>query len=82
VSAQGDQEELSSAETAEELGMKDATLAGWRRRGIGPAFERRSRTIVYRRSDIEAWRQKQLVPEGRKPKQPFWPRESWWRNNA
>jgi hypothetical protein len=77
-----DDYELSDAQAAEELGLKRATLAGWRRRGIGPSYERRNRSIFYRKADIEAWRQKQLVPEGRKPKQPFWPRESWWKGNA
>lgn len=38
------------------IGAEPKTLANWRCQGIGPAFIRVGRKIVYDPADIEAWK--------------------------
>lgn len=45
---------LTSAETAELLGITTGTLAAWRHRGTSPTYTKVGhRTVVYRRKDVE-----------------------------
>jgi hypothetical protein len=46
---------LKPSETAAYLRVSERTLEGWRRRGVGPVFQRYGRAVLYRRSAIEAW---------------------------
>ena len=51
----GPGELLQLAQVAEEYGFSEATLYGWRHRGIGPKSTRLGRRVYYRRRDIEGW---------------------------
>lgn len=45
---------LTSAETAELLGISTGTLAAWRHRGTSPTYTRTGhRTVRYKKSDVE-----------------------------
>jgi len=47
---------LRTEDLESELGISRETLRTWRRRGIGPRWQRVGpRIIGYRRSDVEAW---------------------------
>jgi len=49
------------------IGDRDK-LAQWRHKGIGPAFYRLGRKIVYRGSDLNAWAEANKVePGGQEP---------------
>ena len=37
------------------LGIHLSTLAGWRSRGIGPAFRKVGKAVMYRRDDVRDW---------------------------
>jgi hypothetical protein len=47
---------ISSAETAEDLDVEEATLAHWRSTGRGPDFWKWGRTVKYSRSVNAAWK--------------------------
>lgn len=47
---------LTTDEVAEELRSNVSTLAYWRGQGIGPAWAKIGRRVVYRRADIEAFK--------------------------
>lgn len=46
---------LTTAATAEVLGIAPQTLRMWRHRGQGPLAIKYGRKVMYRREDIEAW---------------------------
>lgn len=47
---------LRTEDLERELGISRETIRGWRRRGIGPAWQRVGpRIIGYRRADVDAW---------------------------
>ena len=47
---------LRTEDLERELGISRETLRTWRRRGIGPRWQRVGpRIIGYRRSDVDAW---------------------------
>jgi hypothetical protein len=62
---------LSTEQLSAEIGVPAETLRDWRKDGKGPKYIRgESRgakaTILYRRKDVEAWEEEQLVdPAGR-----------------
>lgn len=55
---------LSTKEAAKFLGLKEATLRGWRCAGIGPAFYTISaRRIMYDEADLRAFKsERRCVP--------------------
>lgn len=57
---------LSTAATAEMLGVAQNTLRAWRAQGVGPAPVRRpsGRTLGYRPADIDAWLDAQVKGGG------------------
>jgi predicted DNA-binding transcriptional regulator AlpA len=48
---------LTTAESADILGMSERTLEGWRVRGGGPAYRRFGRSVRYTMADLLAWAQ-------------------------
>lgn len=47
---------LTSAETAELLGITTSTLAAWRHRGTSPTYTKVGhRTVTYKRADVDAF---------------------------
>ena len=54
---------LGIPEVAGEYGIPEATLYGWRHRGVGPSSVRLGRRVKYRRGDIEQWICDQEVAE-------------------
>lgn len=46
---------LRAADIEREKNIKAKTLETWRRAGTGPAWFRLGRTVVYRRSVVDAW---------------------------
>ena len=46
---------LDEKAVSREYGIPLATLRGWRFRGLPPRFMKLSRSVRYRRADIEAW---------------------------
>lgn len=44
---------LSTPEAARHLALSPRTLEKWRTRGIGPAYARIGRRVVYRREDLD-----------------------------
>lgn len=46
---------LDAKEAARELTISTATLAKWRVYGIGPAFRKIGRRVIYDRNDIRTW---------------------------
>jgi hypothetical protein len=51
---------ISTAETAEDFEVTEATLAGWRSTGKGPDFYKIGRLVKYSRSGNARWKQQQL----------------------
>jgi excisionase family DNA binding protein len=49
---------------AEELQVSVRTLERWRQEGTGPAFIRVGRSPRYRRSDVDAWLERQRRTKG------------------
>jgi predicted DNA-binding transcriptional regulator AlpA len=49
-----------------EYGFPEATLYGWRHRGIGPRSVRLGRRVYYRRQDIERWIEEEAVRQDRR----------------
>jgi hypothetical protein len=50
-----DRHDLDEAETADRLGVAQATLRNWRFRGLGPAYLKVGRKVWYRAADIADW---------------------------
>jgi excisionase family DNA binding protein len=50
---------LTQRQLADELEVSLRTLERWRQQGTGPAFIRVGRSPRYRRSDIDAWLERQ-----------------------
>jgi predicted site-specific integrase-resolvase len=48
-------ENLKTAEAAEFLQVKPATLEQWRWQGTGPKFIKMNRSVRYRREDLQAF---------------------------
>lgn len=44
---------LSTRDAASYLGLSHRTLEKWRTRGVGPAYSRIGRRVVYRRADLD-----------------------------
>jgi len=59
-----DKELLTDTETAAYLGIADRTLRDWRRQGKGPAFVQMGSKIRYRKKDIDAYLDKQIIMPG------------------
>jgi excisionase family DNA binding protein len=55
---------LTQQQLADELQVSVRTLERWRQEGTGPAFIRVGRSPRYRRSDIDAWLERQRRSEG------------------
>jgi excisionase family DNA binding protein len=53
------EELLTQKQLADELQVSLRTLERWRQEGSGPAFIRVGRSPRYRRSDIDAWLERQ-----------------------
>lgn len=49
-----------------EFGFPEATLYGWRHRGIGPRSVRLGRRVYYRRADVERWIEEEAVRQDRR----------------
>ena len=54
---------LTARELAAELKVSLRTLERWRAQGIGPVYVRLGRTVRYRRSDVNAWLERQRQSE-------------------
>ena len=54
------------AQVARTLGIGEATLASWRRRGVGPRWYRIGRLIKYARTDLLEWIEAQAHGDGLK----------------
>ena len=46
---------LSTRDAAAYLALSPRTLEKWRSRGVGPAYSRIGRRVVYRRDDLDAF---------------------------
>lgn len=46
---------LTEQDVADMLGVATATLAFWRCQKKGPAYSKRGRVIMYRRSSVDEW---------------------------
>jgi len=57
-------ERLTPKQVAALLGVNIDTLQEWRKRRIGPPFTRMVTRIIYKRSDIEAWEERNRVECG------------------
>jgi excisionase family DNA binding protein len=55
---------LTQQQLADELQVSMRTLERWRQEGTGPAFVRVGRSLRYRRSDIDAWLERQRRSQG------------------
>jgi len=59
---------LSLEQTSQYLGVSQAALRSWKRQGKGPAFFRAGKLLKFRRRDLDAWMEAQLVsPEQKTP---------------
>lgn len=52
---------MTPQDVATFLAMPEATLQTWRARGTGPRVFRVGKHVRYRRSDVEAWLEKQAA---------------------
>jgi excisionase family DNA binding protein len=55
---------LTQQQLADELQVSLRTLERWRQEGTGPAFIRVGRSPRYRRSDVDAWLERQRRTKG------------------
>lgn len=55
---------LKPSEVAAEFPFSEVHLSQLRHQGTGPVFFRRGRTVLYRRSDVEAWLEAHLTTGG------------------
>jgi excisionase family DNA binding protein len=46
---------LPQAELAQLLNVSERTLERWRMEGVGPAYIKAGRRVLYRRQDVECW---------------------------
>lgn len=51
---------LRPGQAADYIGISQSTLAKMRVSGIGPVFSKLGRTVIYRRSDLDAWVQENI----------------------
>ena len=51
---------LRPGQAADYIGISQSTLAKWRVSGTGPVFGKLGRTVIYRRSDLDAWVQENI----------------------
>jgi predicted DNA-binding transcriptional regulator AlpA len=58
---------LKASEAAEYIGRIPQVLSDWRRQGRGPRYVKHSRSVRYRRSDIEKWIDDHMVDPGDSP---------------
>ncbi len=63
---------LTHLDTADYLHVSERTLARWRMEGVGPAFRRFGRRIVYALADIDAWADQRVYSSTSAPPRP-WP---------
>lgn len=60
------EDSLSPAEVAKQYGVTVGTLRNWRTQGIGPAYSKPSRRVVYKRRDVDAYEvARRVEPKGR-----------------
>jgi excisionase family DNA binding protein len=52
---------LTLRQASEYLGISQAALRTWKRRGKGPTFFRAGKLLRYRKYDLDAWIEEQLV---------------------
>lgn len=52
---------MNQAGFAAVSGQSEVTVARWRREGNGPAYLKLGRRVMYRRVDVQAWLNNQLV---------------------
>ena len=52
---------LSLQQASQYVGVSQAALRTWKRQGKGPAFFRAGKLLKFRRSDLDAWIEAQLV---------------------
>jgi len=55
---------LSSFDAADYLKIPRQTLAMWRHKGVGPAYVKVGRRVMYRRIDLDRWIDGQAVNPG------------------
>lgn len=55
---------MDEAALADLVGVNIKTLQKWRWQRTGPAFVKIGRLVRYRRTDVEAWLDKQTVTSG------------------
>ena len=52
---------LTLRQASEYLGISQAALRTWKRNGKGPAFFRAGKLLRFRKCDLDAWIEEQLV---------------------
>jgi excisionase family DNA binding protein len=52
---------LSLRQASEYIGISQAALRTWKRNGKGPAFFRAGKLLRFRKCDLDAWIEEQLV---------------------
>jgi hypothetical protein len=55
---------LSTPDAAAYVGLATETLIKYRYRGVGPAFIRLGRRVLYRPRDLDAWLEENVVDPG------------------
>jgi len=55
---------ITRAETADLLRKPVTTLAAWAYRGVGPAYVRVGRSVLYSRIEVERWLERHRVAPG------------------
>ncbi len=56
---------LTPSDLAALIGVDTRTLAGWRAQGVGPDVTKLGRGVFYRRIDVEAWIELNVMPTDR-----------------
>ena len=46
---------MTSREAADHLRTSEGALAQWRYRGVGPAYVKFGKRVMYRHEDLDAW---------------------------
>ena len=52
---------LSLQQASQYIGVSSAALRSWKREGKGPSFFRAGKLLKYRKCDVDAWIEAQLV---------------------